>query len=194
MFVDVAKVDVVDDATLYRVANHQLLFLQHMLVGRQTLDHLFYLSHSRLVALKVAELLVIGERRVEIVVGGNRVVVEQVALAQPIERIRLLIIIADVHHLLIVADGFLVLFQIEMALGVDVVVDGALVGCEGLELWDERIEVFAGFFVVPVVIVTYGDEGAESWVELVATVELVDRKSTRLNSSHIAKSRMPSSA
>ena len=42
---------------------------------------------------------------------------------------------------------------------------------------------------------TKGDKGDKAWeVRLNALVDVVDRKSTRLNSSHWNKSRMPSSA
>lgn len=169
LLVDVAEVDVVDDSLAECVA-------YALRVGCKTAYHVLNLGDARLVGSSVAKLLVVGEGGLEIFVGRLAVVVEKIAVAHTIERVGLLVVVAYVERPLVVRDGLLVLLEIKMALGVDVVVDGALVGCEGLELRDERIEVFAGFFVVPVVIVTYGDEGAESWVEFVATVELVEKQ------------------
>ena len=53
---------------------------------------------------------------------------------------------------------------------------------------------FAGIADLALVFVRTGGEGARGISNLIVPLDLPDRKSTRLNSSHIQKSRMPSSA
>ena len=63
---------------------------------------------------------------------------------------------------------------------------------ENLAAWTDKGHVF--YFIlkeeIPIGFVHLGSRGAEvDWIE-----DLLDRKSTRLNSSHSGQSRMPSSA
>ena len=48
--------------------------------------------------------------------------------------------------------------------------------------------------VIGLVLVMFPDQAGDYFVITIGVIFLVDRKSTRLNSSHIEESRMPSSA
>ena len=182
MLEDVRKVDIVDDATTQGVACGLLLFdgwkggPKNTGIGLQTAHHLLYLRHSRLVSFAISELLVVGQRRTHIVVGSERVAIEEIAIAQAIEVVRLLVVIAHIESLLVVFYCLVVLLQIEMALGIDVVVDGPFVRSKGLQLRDNRVEELARLLVIPIVVVANGEESTEARVQLVTVVEFVEEQ------------------
>lgn len=119
---------------------------------------------------------IVYQRTLEIVEGCEPFFPKDMYKSYSVKGIRLFVGTAECQHFIVERQGFAVLLQVEMAFGVDIIIERALLWRKGMESGNDRIEILGGLGIVPFIVIAYADICPETRVEFVFSVEFPEEK------------------